>query len=120
MKLKCEKLLSSFAFNFKLRLYTLAQQCVNAKGPSPSPELDRLLSAIIEVDAPAAVAVCSNHLDAWFIAHAAELLVAASGEGASVGEADPTAGALGPQAGRALQEYLLQLALEYRGSIPVR
>ena len=107
MKLKYDELLSSFAFNCNLRRYikaygehsSLAKQCVNAKGPSPSPELDKLLSAIIEVDAPAAVSVCSNHLDVWFIAHAAELLVAASGEGASVGEADPTAGALGPTSG---------------------
>ena len=34
------------------------------------------------------------HLDAWFLAHLAEMLVAAAGEGHRVGRADPTAGAL--------------------------
>ena len=41
--------------------------------------MDHLLIAIIEADAAAVASACSKHLDAWFLANVAELLVAAAG-----------------------------------------
>ena len=57
----------------------LARRCVAARGPGASPEMDHLLIAIIEADAAAVASACSKHLDAWFLANVAELLVAAAG-----------------------------------------
>jgi hypothetical protein len=57
----------------------LARRCVAARGAGASPEMDRLLLAILEADAPAVASACSKHLDAWFLANVAELLVAAAG-----------------------------------------
>ena len=72
----------------------IARRCVAARGPGASEEMDRLLLAAVEADAAAVVAACAAHLDAWFLAHLAEMLVAAAGEGHRVGRADPRAGAL--------------------------
>ena len=73
----------------------IARRCVAARGPGASEEMDRLLLAAVEADdAAAVVAACAAHLDAWFLAHLAEMLVAAAGEGHRVGRADPHAGAL--------------------------
>ena len=72
----------------------IARRCVAARGPGASEEMDRLLLAVVDADAAAVVAACAEHLDAWFLAHLAEMLVAAAGEGHRVGRADPTAGAL--------------------------
>lgn len=57
----------------------LARRCVAARGPGASPEMDHLLIAILEADAAAVASACSKHLDAWFLANVAELLVAAAG-----------------------------------------
>ena len=57
----------------------LARRCVAARGPGVSPEMDHLLIAILEADAAAVASACSKHLDAWFLANVAELLVAAAG-----------------------------------------
>ena len=59
----------------------IARRCVAARGPGASEEMDRLLLAAAEADAAAVVAACAAHLDAWFLAHLAEMLVAAAGEG---------------------------------------
>lgn len=57
----------------------LARRCVAARGAGASPEMDHLLLAILEADAAAVASACSKHLDAWFLANVAELLVAAAG-----------------------------------------
>jgi nuclear pore complex protein Nup85 len=41
---------------------SLAQRCVATKGPGHSADMDRLLMAVIEVNAAEAVGVCSHHL----------------------------------------------------------
>ena len=75
-------------------LASLAHRCIGAKGPGDLADMNRLLLAVIEVNASEVVGVCSHHLDTWFLAHVAELLVAAAGEGFVTGVVDPAAGAL--------------------------
>lgn len=70
---------------------SLARRCAATKGPGHSADMDRLLMAVIEVNAAEAVGVCSHHLDTWFLAHVAELLVSAAGEGFGAGRADASA-----------------------------
>jgi len=64
---------------------SLLSACVARRGAGASAELDALLTAAIEVDAAAVVDACSSHMNAWFLAHVSELLVAAAGDGFVVG-----------------------------------
>lgn len=58
----------------------LLRKCIASQGKSHhSPELDELIISILEADASAVASAVSKHLDAWFLANVAEMLVAAAG-----------------------------------------
>ena len=59
-------------------LLRLARACIARKGGAPERvPLQAMLLASLERDAAECVRLCSEHLDAWFNAHAPELLAAA-------------------------------------------